>query len=61
MNDNLPSILQDFKDITFQVYFDSSLQLDSFSMKLDAICNCASLAFANCKLKAFNSYLNPLD
>ena len=36
MNDDLPSFLQDFKDI-FQEYFDSPHQLDSFLMKLNAI------------------------
>ena len=31
MNDDLPSFLQDFKDV-FQEYFDSPHQLDSFLM-----------------------------
>ena len=36
MNDDLPSFLQDFKDI-FQEYFDSLHQHNSFLMKLNAI------------------------
>ena len=61
MNDDLPSFLQDFKDI-FQEYFDSPHQLDSFLMKLNAIWPCESIvsSLIGSEKKTYVNYLTEM-